>query len=451
MKTQRLDFKIDDEELFEDFHLAPQYGLLNDPNGLIYFNGNYHVFYQWNPKALDHSYKVWGHFLSKDLKNWSREPIALSPSEEYDISGIYSGTAFIHDAYLYVVYTGNIRDENGASCASHQNIARSKDGIHFEKLGEMFVHPKGYTRHVRDPKVWQATNGQWQLILGAQKENSLTGDIILYQSDDLKHWEFKGSILDDQLSNYRGYMLECPDIIDFGEKQVLIYSLQGHETEQTRFKNIHNTGYVVGQFDYQTGKFVTETSYQEFDYGFEYYAPQTMNLADSKQHLIWGWMGIMPEAVEKSLPTKKDNWMHVLSQPRELILKNNHLYQVPISATKELFKNQKIAELQDWDTELVAQYLKLTNLADFELGITENLTLRLSNQKLELIRNSWLNGVEEIREMQGAITNVEIFIDNSTLEIFINEGEHAFSARFFGKVKKISLHAQAPITVMQNV
>lgn len=449
MSTQRLDFKIDNEKLFEAFHLAPQFGLLNDPNGLIYFKGYYHVFYQWNPKALDHKYKVWGHFISKDLKNWHREPIALSPSAEYDSAGIYSGTAFIHDEYLYVVYTGNIRDSNGESCASHQNIARSVDGLKFEKLGEMFPHPKGYTRHVRDPKVWRAANGQWQLILGAQKADTLTGDIILYQSNDLKNWQFRGSILGSQLPNYRGYMLECPDLIDFGKQQVLMFSLQGHAAEGERFKNIHNTGYVVGNFDHQNGVFNVNTNYQEFDYGFEYYAPQTMNLANNK-HLIWGWMGIMPAAVEESLPTKKDNWMHILSQPRELVLEQNHLYQLPIIETKELFKQKQSDQVMTWEAKLVPQYVKLTNVVDFELKITENLVLELSNNKLTLLRISWHNGMKEVRTVEALINTLEIFIDNSTVEIFVNNGQYAFSARFFGDVKIINLKARQPITIEQN-
>ena len=145
---------------FEKYHLYPTKGLLNDPNGLVFFKGQYHVFYQWNPKACDHKYKEWGHFISDDLKTWRRVESALKPSlENLDSAGIYSGAAFVKDDRLYVFYTGNVRDAAGHSVKSSQMWAVSDDGIHFEKLGELFPHPAGFTKDVRDPMVWQGDNG----------------------------------------------------------------------------------------------------------------------------------------------------------------------------------------------------------------------------------------------------------------------------------------------------
>ena len=305
---------IGDIEKFEQYHIYAEHGLINDPNGLIYFNGQYHVFYQWNPNALDHTYKVWAHVVSDDLVNWRRLPIAIAPSLPEDRSGIYSGTTIEKDGRLYAFYTGNVRNDAGESVASFQMAAVSDDGVHFEKLGKLFDQPSGYTRHVRDPKVF-ARNGHYYMLLGAQKLD-LTGDIIAYESTDLHHWSFIGSILGDQLLAYRGYMMECPDLITIDGRDVLMFSPQGLPAAGDRLQNIHNTGYVLGEFDDVNGTFQVTTEFKELDQGFEFYASQT--LTHGNRHLLWGWAGMMPSVREKQLPTIQAGWAHVLSLPRDM-------------------------------------------------------------------------------------------------------------------------------------
>ncbi|CAK9883949.1 MAG: Sucrose-6-phosphate hydrolase [Candidatus Erwinia impunctatus] len=95
------------------WHLSPVVGLMNDPNGFIQYEGRYHLFYQWNPLACDHSLKCWGHWSSADLVNWQHEPIALLPDEEFDRHGCFSGSAVNDDGELVLVYTGNIEFDDG--------------------------------------------------------------------------------------------------------------------------------------------------------------------------------------------------------------------------------------------------------------------------------------------------------------------------------------------------
>ena len=91
------------------FHLEPPRGLLNDPNGLSYFNGKYYVFFQWNRFAKDHSYKEWGMFTSPDMVRWTFEGSALLPDQTYDMCGTYSGSGLVIDEKLYLFYTGNVK------------------------------------------------------------------------------------------------------------------------------------------------------------------------------------------------------------------------------------------------------------------------------------------------------------------------------------------------------
>lgn len=108
-------------------HLEPPTGLLNDPNGLCFFNDTYYLFHQWNRFKCDHSYKEWGLFTSTDLLNWKHQGSAILPDTPKDSHGVYSGSAITADQRLRIFYTGNTRNKLGLR-KSYQNIAESTDG-----------------------------------------------------------------------------------------------------------------------------------------------------------------------------------------------------------------------------------------------------------------------------------------------------------------------------------
>ncbi|WP_246761052.1 glycoside hydrolase family 32 protein [Ralstonia solanacearum] len=107
---------------------------MNDPNGLIFWRGAYHVFYQWNPYGCAHENKHWAHARSTDLIHWELLPPALAPDAPYDEDGCYSGCAVESDGDLFLLYSGNVRSSDGGR-ASYQCLARSHDGVGFDKLG----------------------------------------------------------------------------------------------------------------------------------------------------------------------------------------------------------------------------------------------------------------------------------------------------------------------------
>lgn len=142
----------------------PPVGLLNDPNGLIQWKGIYHVFYQWQPFKTGHGAKFWGHYTSTDLVNWQHEEAALAPSDWFDQNGCYSGSAFIDNGQMHVMYTGNVRDEQG-NRETYQCLAVSEDGIHFQKKGVVATLPEGFTAHFRDPRYGsEMASGTWSLV-----------------------------------------------------------------------------------------------------------------------------------------------------------------------------------------------------------------------------------------------------------------------------------------------
>ncbi len=116
----------------QNYHVMPSVGLLNDPNGVIQWNGVYHLFFQWQPFHTGHGAKFWAHVTTKDFVEWKEEEIALAPGEWYDKNGCYSGSAIEKDGRLCLMYTGNVRDGEG-NRETYQCLAVSEDGIVFDK------------------------------------------------------------------------------------------------------------------------------------------------------------------------------------------------------------------------------------------------------------------------------------------------------------------------------
>lgn len=432
-----LDGKVKDSKYPVGFHITPLAGLLNDPNGLVKYEGIYHVFYQLNPADTIHKNKHWGHIYSEDLITWHRAPIALAPDAWYDKDGVYSGSAIIIENQLHLYYTGNVIDEAGEK-HSYQCLAVSNDGFTFEKKGPIFKHPKGFTRHVRDPKVWyDEKDACYYLVLGAQREN-LTGTTLLYRSKDAIVWESMGDLITDtsKLSQI-GYMWECPDLIVQKDQALFIYSPQGIEATGDNYQNIYQTVYLTG--DFQENHFTPNMDMREVDWGFEYYAPQSFY--DENRVISYGWMGITQPEFESSMPTVTEGWLHCLTIPRTLHLKDNQLFQKPVEELTALRKQKQVFTVdQALNTVIHSSQLEIlisqpTGLASFDLTIDENLTLSYdaTDFSLKLTRLNWYTNQLEERKTQltSALKNLQWFIDGSVSELFLNDGQSVASARFF--------------------
>ena len=276
-------------------HLMPPTGWLNDPNGLCWYKGRYHVFFQYSPFEANGGLKFWGHYSSEDMINWRYEGVPLLPDSVYDCHGVYSGSALAEEDKLHLFYTGNVKMDgdydyiNNGRCSSTLHV-ESEDGIRFGTKEEAISwtdYPENYTCHIRDPKVWK-DGEKYHMILGGRQKSD-KGAVLFYKSDDLKNWTFDRDLTTE---NTFGYMWECPDFFALGDQEVLSVSPQGLTREEYRFQNIYQSGYFILKDDKPE-----EKDFREWDYGFDFYAPQTFQ--DGKgRRIIIGWMG-MPDADEE--------------------------------------------------------------------------------------------------------------------------------------------------------
>ncbi|WP_409299385.1 glycoside hydrolase family 32 protein [Peribacillus sp. SCS-26] len=421
-----------------DFHLMPPAGLLNDPNGLIYYKGAYHVFYQWNPFETAHGAKFWGHFTSTDLVGWQEEKIALAPSEWYERNGCYSGSAVEYDGKLYLIYTGNVKLEDGTR-ETYQCLAVSEDGLSFEKKGPVLGLPEGYTAHFRDPKVWREGD-TWYMVLGAQTLEE-KGAAVLFTSPDLYKWKEAGRIAGADMNGLGefGYMWECPDLFPLGGKDILMVSPQGLEPSGHLYQNLFQSGYFVGELDRNSPRF-THGPFIEIDRGFDFYAPQTF-LDGGGRRIMIAWMGITDEA-EAFQPTLKKGWVHALTIPRILEYRDDKVYQNPapeleaMRGDREEFSGVKASHIEGVrgiTAELLLNDFK-GEAASFTINLRGEASFSYDAEKKEvsLERRCLRTGRTETRTCAvSGLSSVQLLMDTSSLEIFINGGEEVFTARYF--------------------
>lgn len=238
------------------WHFSPQFGLLNDPNGLAHFNGEFHLFYQWNPLACEHGAKAWGHATSKDLLSWQHQPLALAPTQDFETHGCYSGSAIEVDGVLELFYTGNVKFEGGDRTA-YQCRATLESGSQVEKKGIVLELPSGYSGHVRDPKVWKHAD-HYYMVLGAE-DLDYKGKVIAYRSTDLNNWQLVGEVFGDGLNglNSDDFMLECPDLFPLQDQHVLVSCPKNWIDVDGRKVETFDVTYHLGDFDYQPVASVT--------------------------------------------------------------------------------------------------------------------------------------------------------------------------------------------------
>ncbi|MDO4536418.1 MAG: sucrose-6-phosphate hydrolase [Clostridium perfringens] len=431
----------------QGFHIQPTTGLLNDPNGFSYYNGEYHLFYQWFPLGPVHGIKHWYHVSSKDLVHWNNCGVAIIPTQYYESHGAFSGSGIVENNKLYLFYTGNTRDDKWVR-HPYQCLAVMNSNGEIIKNDSPIIKkvPDLYTDNFRDPKVFRE-NGRYYCLIGAEKKINNLGTIALYESDNLLDWDFNGEIKTDFFGN--GFMWECPDYIKFNNKAVLIFCPQGLEARGDQYNNIFQAGYLVGNkinfdnYEFNHGEFY------ELDRGFDFYAPQTVQCADGRKVLI-GWMGL-PEI---EYPTDENGWAHCLTIPRELILKNDKLIQKPIYELKML-RGKKISKsyiltneeisIDNFNEEIYEMICNFKGIKGQSVGIklkkgdTEETLFfyDIENGKLILDRsNSGKKfaieyGTKRICKYNEINLKIHAFVDVSSVEIFINDGEEVFTSRIF--------------------
>jgi beta-fructofuranosidase len=321
------------DEHIPSFHACAGVHWMNDPNGLIYCNGAYHLFYQYNPYHAEWGTIHWGHMRSENLLHWEKLPIALAPSEPYDQDGCLSGSAIERAGHIELYYTANVivnPQYASEGMLQQQCKAFSDDGIVFYKSlhNPIIQSPPSHVaqpNHFRDPKVW-IRDGKGYMVLGAKKDAH--GKVLLYTTTDWERWEYVSTLT--QSDGTMGYMCECPDLFSLQEEDVLLYCVEGAVFEQSP----RTAGYVIGQFHEKTGEYV-HGPFLKLDHGFDFYAPQTLQDEQGRRILI-GWMPMNGKALGKT-------WAGCMTVPRELRSDGDGvLRQYPVEELKTLRQREFI-------------------------------------------------------------------------------------------------------------
>lgn len=428
------------------YHIYKNKAWINDPNGFIYFKNKFHLFAQCYPHDLKWGPMEWAHFTSLDLIKWKDEGIAFKGSENYDAElGCFSGSSIVKDDVLNILYTGVSNDKQ------QQCLITSTDGKVFVKdinnpvIGEIDL-PKDYQiKDFRDPKI-VFVKGTYYILIGARHIDG-SAHLLLYKSLDLKHFKYVGSLY--RYKNKDNGMIECPDLFYDGNNWVLIMCPQFSKGRGNN-SNIHSVIYLLCDIDFEKGILKKITTPQLVDYGFDFYATQTLT-KDNKTYLV-AWQSMW----DRNYPSIKDNYVGQMTSIREVKVISNHLHQYFLDELKKYYLEETFIEEMEIKDKYLDKSFKNRNMrVTFDLNIDGNRALIYLNSGFEIDINKSKQTItfkrkrmdEHIKNNDG--TNAEtrrihylenmdsihfdILIDNSCIEILINDGLYAFSSLYYKK------------------
>lgn len=351
------------------YHYKPQKGWMNDPNGLVYFKGYYHAFYQHAPHhPIPWQEPMhWGHARTKDFLSWEELPVALTPGLPYDGGGCWSGTAIVKDDKLYLFYAAIAAESSIA-------VAVSEDGVHFEKYGGnpvIATYPPEGGPDFRDPAVC-CMDGIYYCVVASGQPETQTARLLLYRSDDLFHWEFLSVLGEWDNAKYA----ECPSFVPLPDGKCLL-ATSVCNLDETHFFQI-----MIGTLE--DGKFRCELS-DRFDKGPDQYAGQVFSGADGTPLLMtwipgWKFAGFV-EGID----------VGCLSIPREIVVEDGHICGRPAKEVAHLLK-------------------------------TTDSTVTMTDDGFTVVREAKPSLVHK-----GAVREIQILRDEYILEIFVNGGESVYS------------------------
>ncbi len=416
------------QELYRpQFHFSPEEHWMNDPNGLVYFEGEYHLFYQYYPDSTVWGPMHWGHAVSEDLINWTHLPIALYPDS---LGYIFSGSAVVDwnntsgfgtegQTPLVAIFTHH--DTTGTAAGGDpvetQSIAYSLDkGRSWTKYADNPVIDNPGIKDFRDPNViWYEPEEKWVLVLAAQDR------LMIYGSPDLKEWTYLSEFGANE-GNHAG-VWECPDLFaiqldgEGDEKWVLIQNINpGHPNGGS------GTQYFIGNFDGTT--FVNDNPPETelwLDYGKDNYAGVTWFDAPNDQRVFIGWMSNWQYA--QAVPTQ--SWRSAMTLPRTLHLVSTEvgprMISLPWSGVRRL-REEAVAISR---ADLNGQFELLSSLAHRN-GLYE-IQLEFIKPDSGRVELEMFNSMGDLLYIGYDVDQNEYYVDR------ITAGESSFSDDFAGR------------------
>jgi len=430
-------------------HLLPAANWMNDPNGPIYWKGNYHMFYQYNPNGAYWGDMHWGHAVSPDMVHWRHLPVALAPTPGGpDSAGCFSGTAVVHGDRVALLYTGVVAaSENEATIRDGEHSLRESQCLAFstdrdlnawtkEPLPVIPTPPPGMdVSGFRDPSPWR--HGDWWYMVVGSGFRGKGGTMLLYRSKDLRHWDYL-HLLSQGAGNGKstanpvdsGDMWECPDFFPLGDKYVLIHSAEGKSFWQ------------AGIFDAKELVFHPEQS-GVLDYG-SFYAPKTQ-LDANQNRILWGWISEKRPLEEY----RASGWAGMMSLPRILTLdRDENLCMMVSPEVDKLRRSPQTLILSDKE-ESIRQQLARMRISDGCGEILCSVKAASGEFHVSIVGDGeatqWLN-VKYTAARPGEITldektvplrsdnineiELHFYIDGSVMEAFVNR-QIAYTKRFY--------------------
>lgn len=408
----------------EQYHFTPFVNWCNDPNGLCWYKGYYHLFYQSNPHDQKWGNMYWGHAVSRDLMHWRHLPFALKPQKEIFqsdelVGGAFSGCAVPQKETLRVFFTRDIEQTgNPESIRQSQWTAVSKDGITFTEEKELLpaLSLKGADVNFRDPKVFYR-DGKWYMIIASNYYGK--GTVLLYGSKDQNQWEFLGPML--QLEEEHVPSLECPDFFATEEYDVLMTAVMGIRTEYGVYQPVR---YYLGKWEKEHFS-VKKTGV--CDFGGNFYAVQSFE--HQGRRILFGW--ICDWAGEHEL--SRHGAYGSMTLPRVVSVQNGILYQRPAEEVYGLTGDILLEDAHCSKAEILLQQnnyyacIHFTKQTSFEILAAEDgesyLKLLGDGKKLEILSDRNKDAQARYIAETQHIEKLEIFMDRRVLEVYINDGE----------------------------
>ena len=432
------------------YHLLPAANWMNDPNGPIYWNGSYHMFYQYNPNGAFWGDMHWGHAISLDMVHWRNLPVALAPTPGGpDANGCFTGTAVVQDGRVVIMYTGvraspigqdtikdgtpPLRETQCLAMAADPNLttwSKAPEPVIAAPPSQLEVN--GF----RDPSPWR--RGQWWYTVVASGIANQGGAVLLYRSKDLRAWEYlhilsrrdrNGLAAFDPFNPWEVW--ECPEFFPLGDRHVLVFSTAG------------KTYWQSGKLDEEKMTFHPEQA-GILDYG-SYYAAKTQ-LDKQGNRIVWGWI----QETRPLAEYKAAGWAGLMSLPRVLTLAPDGRLRFRVADAVHRLRGREQALALTGDEQKIRRQLDRLRIA----GCCGEIlcTARTTAGPFEMVLSGadadaapWLTLQfdprhpgqiwADARPHSLALDNGEdiefhLYVDGSVIEALVN-GQVAFTKRFY--------------------
>lgn len=433
------------------YHYSPEKAWMNDPNGLLFHNGKYHMFYQYHPASTVWGPMHWGHATSTDLTHWQEQPVALAPDA---LGWIFSGSAVVDEnntagfganAMVAVfTYHNDAIWKQGRKNTESQGLAYSlDDGRTWTKFSGNPVLDNSGEQDFRDPKVfWDAPRGRWTMALAV-------GDRIrFFASPDLKRWQALSDFHPAEDGTDLG-VWECPDLFPLktasGEEKWVLIVNHGDKAANGG----SGTRYFVGDFDGTT--FAASQPARWLDYGTDFYAGVTYNNAPGGQRILQAWMSNWQYATK----TPTAPWRSAMTLPRALQMEAfgaeyrlrqtvaadvGALSSLQYRAVKPVLplhrKNLDLGRAQILFNAKQAQHLRI----ELSNDVGERFTIYQQDGQLFTDRSASGNvgfspsfaAKPQAMPLNGeGIEDMQLLLDRSSIEILVNGGRYSMTNQYF--------------------